>query len=136
MRLSGLKMTEEKDSLENKFNNSSGFSMLYSQGSVIVCSSTWRPGTSFKGSHSVTDQGVMELMTAWLASSFTRMSSTEKQQYIKEEKELAMGFLPVEPLYQCFPPLQKAIAVQAKAIFFFGLNYAICTSYNHYKPTC
>lgn len=35
MRLSGLEMTEEKDSLENKFNNSSGFSMLYSRGSVI-----------------------------------------------------------------------------------------------------
>lgn len=32
----------------------------------------------------------MELMTAWLASSFTRVSSTEKQQYIKEEKELAI----------------------------------------------
>ena len=35
MRPSGLEMTEEKDSLENKFNNSSGFSMFYSGGSVI-----------------------------------------------------------------------------------------------------
>lgn len=35
MRSSGLEMTEEKDSLENKFNNSSGFSTLSSQGSVI-----------------------------------------------------------------------------------------------------
>lgn len=50
MRPSGLKLKEDKDSLENKFNNSSRFSVPQSGicKAPHIRSSTWRPGTCFR----------------------------------------------------------------------------------------